>query len=101
MKTNNILSNLEYLMSKNNLTKSGLAKLLELSNSTVYSWWTRGTDNISISTLIKLSRLFNTTMDRLVLGSESLEISEELTSYSKDTEAINEIKNLLKKYYEE
>ena len=101
MKTNNILRNLEYLMSKNNLTKSGLAKLLELSNSTVYSWWTRGTDNISISTLIKLSRLFNTTMDRLVLGSESLEISEELASNSKDTEAINEIKNLLKKYYEE
>lgn len=101
MKTNNILNNLEYLMAKNNLTKSSLAKLLELSNSTVYSWWSRGTDNISISTLIKLSRLFNTTMDRLVLGSESLEISEELTSNSKDTEAINEIKNLLKKYYEE
>ena len=101
MKTNNILNNLEYLMAKNNLTKSSLAKLLELSNSTVYSWWSRGTDNISISTLIKLSRLFNTTMDRLVLGSESLEISEELNSNSKDTEAINEKKNLLKKYYEE
>ncbi len=101
MKTNNILSNLEYLMAKNNLTKSSLAKLLELSNSTVYSWWSRGTDNISISTLIKLSRLFNTTMDKLILGSEPLEISEELISNSKDTEAITEIKNLLKKYYEE
>lgn len=65
---NKLLKNLERYMKKRQINKTELAKELGLSASTVHSWWHRGTGNISISTLVKISNLFDITLDELVFG---------------------------------
>ena len=64
----NFLSNLKYLMEVNNINKKELAKVLEISPSTITMWYSRGCDNVSITTLLKLSNYFNVSMEELVNG---------------------------------
>lgn len=64
----NFLNNLKLLMQEKNITQKELAKVLEISPSTITMWFTRGCDNINISTLLKLSNYFNVTMEELVNG---------------------------------
>ena len=52
------LKNLERLMYSQNMNRSDLARACGLSTSTVNSWWNRGCENISLQTLLKLSRCF-------------------------------------------
>lgn len=64
----NFLSNLSNLMEMNNINKKELANILEISPSTITMWYSRGCDNVSITTLIKLSKYFGVTMEELVNG---------------------------------
>lgn len=89
---NKLLKNLERYMNKRKMNKTELANEIGLSASTVHSWWHRGTGNISISTLIKISRLFDITLDELVFGvanegREELDIEE------------REVLRTIRKYY--
>lgn len=62
------LKNLERLMLSQNMNRSELARACGLSTSTVNSWWNRGCDNISLQTLLKLSKCFNCSLEDLVHG---------------------------------
>ena len=62
------LKNLERLMYSQNMNRSDLARACGLSTSTVNSWWNRGCENISLQTLLKLSRCFNCSLEELVHG---------------------------------
>ena len=62
------LNNLERLMLSYNMNRSEVARACGLSTSTVNSWWNRGCDNISLQTLLKLSRSFNCSIEELVHG---------------------------------
>ena len=62
------LKNLEQLMSSYNMNRSEVARACGLSTSTVNSWWNRGCENISLQTLLKLSKCFNCTIEELVHG---------------------------------
>lgn len=62
------LKNLERLMYLQNMNRSELARACGLSTSTVNSWWNRGCDNISLQTLLKLSKAFNCSLEELVHG---------------------------------
>lgn len=62
------LTNLERLMYSQNMNRSELARACGLSTSTVNSWWNRGCDNISLQTLLKLSKCFNCSLEELVHG---------------------------------
>ena len=64
----NFLNNLKSLMETNKITQKELANVLDISPSTITMWFTRGCDNINISTLLKLSNYFNVTMEELVNG---------------------------------
>lgn len=64
----NFLNNLSELMEKNNINKKELAKTLNISPSTITMWYSRGCDNVSITTLIKLSNYFGLSMEELVNG---------------------------------
>ena len=55
----NFLSNLERLMLEHDINRTDLARACGLSISTVHTWWTRGYENISMKTLIKLSKFFH------------------------------------------
>lgn len=62
------LTNLERLMLTYNMNRSEVARACGLSTSTVNSWWNRGCDNISLQTLLKLSKSFNCSIEELVHG---------------------------------
>ena len=62
------LNNLSELMEINNVNKKELAKVLGISPSTITMWYSRGCDNVSITTLLKLSKYFNVSMEELVNG---------------------------------
>lgn len=66
------LKNLERLMTSYNMNRSELARACGLSTSTVNSWWNRGCDNISLQTLLKLSKCFNCSIEELVHGEPEL-----------------------------
>jgi DNA-binding Xre family transcriptional regulator len=66
------LQNLERLMASKNMNRSEVARACGLSTSTVNSWWNRGCDNISLQTLLKLSKSFNCSIEELVHGEPEL-----------------------------
>ena len=64
----NLLQNLSELMKEKNMNRTELAKELGIAPSTINSWYNRSCENISLQTLLKLSRYFNITMEELVHG---------------------------------
>ncbi len=62
----NFLKNLEELMRNKNINKSELARACGLSTSTVNSWWNRSCENVSLQTLLKLSKYLNISLEELV-----------------------------------
>ena len=70
----NFLNNLKLLMETNKITQKELANVLDISPSTITKWFSRGCENISISTLLKLSKYFNVSMEELVNGKQDKRI---------------------------
>ena len=62
------LKNLEQLMDSYNMNRSEVARACGLSTSAVNSWWNRSCENVSLQTLLKLSKCFNCTIEDLVHG---------------------------------
>lgn len=78
----NFLKNLEGLMRERKLNRSELARACGLSTSTVNSWWNRSSENISLQTLLKLSKFFNISLEELVNGPSSSALSVNLKDFS-------------------
>lgn len=65
----NFLNNLEQLMLKNNIKNiSVLSKESNIPYTTLKNLYTRGTENIGLSTLKKIADFFDVTLDYLVYG---------------------------------
>jgi len=64
----NILDNLDMLLNERNLSRRKFAFEINVSPSTVHSWYQRGFENISLDYLVKISNYFNITIDELVYG---------------------------------
>lgn len=62
------LNNLELLLKKNNMKKSELAKKIGISQPTINAWYTKGYENVSLTTLIKISKLFKISLEELING---------------------------------
>ena len=60
-----MLIKLENLMRERGLNKAELARQADLPYTTVAGFWTRGTDNVQRSSLLKLARFFDCTIDYL------------------------------------
>lgn len=56
---------LDALMAKNGINKSILSKESGIPYTTIAGFYTKGTDNVKLSTLKKLSRYFGCTIDYL------------------------------------
>ena len=78
------LKNLERLMYLQNMNRSELARACGLSTSTVNSWWNRGCDNISLQTLLKLSKCFDCTLEELIHGTPTHTFVFTTNEYSAD-----------------
>lgn len=91
------LKNLENLMIKRNINKRQLSIAVGLSYSAVNYWWLRGCENVSMQTLIKLSKYFNISIDELVNGVPEEEYNYNTHEYSKEElRSINNFANFLK-----
>ena len=73
----NILDNLDMLLNEKNLSKRKFAFEINVSPSTVHSWYQRGFENISLDYLLKISNYFGITIDELVYGRKEKNIYEE------------------------
>lgn len=92
------LVNLDSLIEKQGLSKNEFAKRIGIAPSTISSWYNRGYENISLKTLIKLSKYFNVSLDELIFGKPKSKKIELTDTYAEDLYAINEISKLLKNY---
>lgn len=62
------LENLSDLLHVNNMSRSDLARAINISPSTVNSWFNRSCENVSLKTLVDIAKYFNITLDELVNG---------------------------------
>lgn len=81
------LKNLEHQMELYNMSRTDVAKACGLSYSAISSWWNRGYENVSMQTLVKLSKCFNCTIEELVHGAP-----EQVLVYSTNEFSASELK---------
>lgn len=62
------LERLEFLMRMKGVNKAQLAAGCGLGKTTVYAWWDKGYEGITLPKLVKLSDYFGCTLDYLVCG---------------------------------
>ena len=62
---------LDILMSERGINKSQLSRLSGIPYMTIVNFYEKGTENIKRSTLIKLSRYFDVTVDYLIVDEET------------------------------
>lgn len=88
------LENLSDLLYANKMSRSELARAINVAPSTVNSWFNRSCENVSLKTLVDIAKYFNISLDELVNG----------TTPKKDTgftkKEVEQLKRLLT-YYEE
>ena len=82
---------LDMLMAKNKINKSILSREADIPYTTIDGFYKKGTDNIKLSTLKKIARYFNCSLDYLVDDDIStLAAHFENDEYTEDE--LNEIK---------
>ena len=84
---NNFLNNLDYLLKKNHMNRSELARALNMPPSTINSWFNRSCDGVALKSLIDISNYFNVSLDVLV-SSEDIEV--DLQKERKDKETVKQ-----------
>ena len=62
------LQNLENLLELHNMKRSELAKVIGITQPTITAWYSKGCENVSLSTLRKICNLFHITLDELIYG---------------------------------
>lgn len=64
------LETLNSLLYEKRMTRSDLARELDIPASTINSWFNRGCDGLALSTLIKIADYFKVSLDYLVTGKD-------------------------------
>ena len=64
----NFLYNLDYLLTINKMSRSELARKINIAPSTINAWYTKDYKGITLKNLVKLSKCFDITIEDLVNG---------------------------------
>jgi DNA-binding Xre family transcriptional regulator len=64
----NFLINLDYLLTVNKMSRSELARKINIAPSTINAWYTKDYRGITLKNLVKLSKCFDVTIEDLVNG---------------------------------
>lgn len=64
----NFLINLDYLLAANKMSRSELARNIQIAPSTINAWYTKDYRGITLKNLVKLSKYFDVTIEDLVNG---------------------------------
>lgn len=86
---------LDMLMAKNKINKSILSREADIPYTTIDGFYKKGTDNIKLSTLKKIARYFNCSLDYLVNDDRNDNISTLAAHFENDEyteDELNEIK---------
>ena len=62
------LTNLDYLLTINKMSRAELARTIKIAPSTINAWYTKDYKGITLKNLIKLSSCFDVTIEDLVNG---------------------------------
>jgi DNA-binding Xre family transcriptional regulator len=93
----NFLINLDYLLTVNKMTRSELARKIEIAPSTINAWYTKDYRGITLKNLVKLSKCFDVTIEDLVNGDiKSLSFTSDNYSDS-ELKAIKDFSEYLKR----
>lgn len=93
----NFLINLDYLLTVNKMTRSELARKIEIAPSTINAWYTKDYKGITLKNLVKLSKCFDVTIEDLVNGDiKSLSFTSDNYSDS-ELKAIKDFSEYLKR----
>jgi DNA-binding Xre family transcriptional regulator len=93
----NFLINLDYLLTVNKMTRSELARKIEIAPSTINAWYTKDYKGITLKNLVKLSKCFDITIEDLVNGDiKSLSFTSDNYSDS-ELKAIKDFSEYLKR----
>ena len=91
-----LLENLTFLMQEKNINRTELAREIGIAPSTINSWYNRNCDNISLSTLMKLSAYFKISMEDLVNGPKKSVIFDELEYTKSELKIIRKFGDFIK-----
>ncbi len=64
----NFLTNLDYLLHINKMSRAELARTIGIAPSTINAWYTKDYKGITLKNLVKLSKCFEVTIEDLVNG---------------------------------
>lgn len=93
----NFLINLDYLLTVNKMSRSELARKIEIAPSTINAWYTKDYKGITLKNLVKLSKCFDVTIEDLVNGDiKSLSFTSDNYSDS-ELKAIKDFSEYLKR----
>lgn len=62
------LTNLDLLLKNNSMSRADLARAIKVAPSTISSWYSRGSENVSIKVLRDISSYFNVSLEVLING---------------------------------
>lgn len=68
------LTNLDFLLKENKITRADLAREIGISPSTINVWYHRGSENISIKILKDISKYFNVSLEALLYGDKYISV---------------------------
>ena len=85
------LTNLEVLLKNNGMSRSDLARAIEVAPSTINSWYARGSEKVSITILRKIAVYFNVSLEVLINGDTITSIH--FTEYEYTKQELELIKN--------
>lgn len=77
------LTNLEILLKKNNMSRADLARAINVAPSTISSWYSRGSENVSIKVLRDISAYFNVSLEVLINGNKYASLLFSENEYTK------------------
>lgn len=93
----NFLVNLDYLLTVNKISRSELARNIEIAPSTINAWYTKDYRGITLKNLVKLSKYFDVTIEDLVNGDiRSLSFTSDNYTDS-ELKAIKDFSNYIKR----
>lgn len=75
------LDNLEYLLERNKINRSELARAIGIAPSTINAWFTKDYKGITLKNLSKLASYFDISIEALVYGDRK-ELTFTLEDYS-------------------
>lgn len=90
------IENLDYLLKVNSMSRSELARAINIAPSTVNAWFNRSCDGVALKSLVEIANYFNVSLDDLVNGED---LQKEAVKASPFSELeIETLRRIIKRY---